>query len=128
MQVPRRSDHQLIQIQPQAPAKPTMGAPCNGCGLCCLAEPCPLGSLLSLRRTGPCRVLQWDAGINQYRCGALGQSVQAAARAPITVHTVLRGLRHLRQRAVLRWIAAGAGCDCALEAGSAQGGDLPGTS
>ena len=37
----------LIRIHADAPAKPPVGAPCNGCGVCCLLEPCPLGVLLS---------------------------------------------------------------------------------
>ena len=87
---------QIIQIQPHAPSKPPAGAACNGCGVCCLAEPCPLGVLLSLSRVGPCKALRWQEAERQYRCGALGEGV-------------------LRQRLVGRWIAAGAGCDCELE-------------
>lgn len=28
------------------PEKPAYGSPCNGCGLCCIAEQCPIGALL----------------------------------------------------------------------------------
>lgn len=97
------SQHQLIHIHQQAPSKPPMGAPCNGCGLCCLAEPCPLGVLLSRSRSGPCTALRWDAQARQYRCGALD-----AGAWP-------RPLAGIKARLVLRWIAAGAGCDCDLE-------------
>jgi len=38
---------EVILIHPEAPAKPPLGAPCNGCGVCCLAEPCPVGVLVS---------------------------------------------------------------------------------
>jgi hypothetical protein len=91
-----RSDHQVIHVHPLAAAKPPIGAVCNGCGLCCLVEPCPLGVLLSRSRIGPCKALQWVDAERQYRCGALGSG--------------------LRARVVGRWIAAGAGCDCDLEA------------
>jgi hypothetical protein len=84
----------IVMIHPAAPPKPAAGAPCNGCGVCCAAQPCPLGMLLSLRLHGACRLLDWQAG--QYRCRAL-------QRAP-------RGLKRL----VRRWIAAGAGCDSDL--------------
>jgi hypothetical protein len=95
--------HQVIHIQPLAAAKPPLGAACNGCGVCCLSEPCPLGVLLSLSRTGPCKALQWAQAEQQYRCGALGHG-----EAP-------RGLVRLKAWVVRRWIAAGAGCDCDLE-------------
>ena len=42
----------VVWLHAEAPPKPAEGAPCNGCGLCCLAEPCPLGVLVSRRRTG----------------------------------------------------------------------------
>jgi hypothetical protein len=96
---------QVILIQPLAATKPPMGAPCNGCGLCCLVEPCPLGVVLSRSRTGPCKALQWVQAERQYRCGALpALSTQSL-------------LGRLKARLVLRWIGAGAGCDCDLEPG-----------
>jgi len=50
---------QVVHVHPSAPSQPAEGAPCNGCGLCCLAEPCPLGMLVSRRRTGTCAALRW---------------------------------------------------------------------
>jgi hypothetical protein len=73
--------------------RPVPGAPCNGCGLCCLAECCPLAILVHRRRRGPCPDLAQDATGAAYRCGLL-------IRAP-------RMLKPL----VARWIAAGKGCD-----------------
>jgi hypothetical protein len=81
----------VIRIHALAPAKPALGAACNGCGICCLSEPCPMGMLLSLRRTGACRALRWDEAAARYRCGLMAQ----------------RALRLI----VARWIAAGRGCD-----------------
>ena len=81
----------VIRIHPLAPAKPALGADCNGCGVCCLSEPCPVGVVFSLRRAGPCRALQWDERAARYRCGLLA-------------HRALRPL-------MARWIAAGQGCD-----------------
>jgi len=98
------SHRQVIHIQAQAPVKPLVGTPCNGCGVCCLAEPCPLGSVLSLSRQGPCKALIWESAHRQYRCGALGGVGGAKG-----------WLGGLRNRLVARWIAAGAGCDCALD-------------
>jgi hypothetical protein len=104
------SDHHVIHIQSLAAAKPAFGAQCNGCGLCCLAEPCPLGVLLSRSRQGPCKALRWHADAMQYRCGALGDAPQALASGQLP-GTWAR----LRSRLVARWIAAGIGCDCDLE-------------
>ncbi len=103
------TSRQIIQIQSSAPPKPAPGTVCNGCGVCCLVEPCPLGVLLSLSRVGPCKALRWLAAEQQYRCGALGEG-------------------GIRQAVVGRWIAAGTGCDCELEAApsSTIGIDCPG--
>ena len=59
--------HQVIHIHPEAPTKPPEGAPCNGCGVCCLAEPCPVGMLVSRKRHGACVLLRWsDAKRDHY--------------------------------------------------------------
>lgn len=84
-----------IRIHAQAPAKPPVGARCNGCGVCCLAEPCPLGMLASLRTRGACRVVRWDG--SRYRCG------------------LLDGRRPWLHRLVRRWVGAGRGCDSSAE-------------
>ena len=83
-----------IRIHAAAPAKPAWGTACNGCGVCCLAEPCPVGMLVSLRRRGACRALRWDDAAARYRC--------ALMKIPV-LKTVAR-----------RWIAAGQGCDSDL--------------
>ncbi len=105
-----------IYIHPLAPAKVVAGAACNGCGVCCLYAPCPLGVLLSRRRTGACGALRWDAPLSQYRCGAI--TVPQAVLA----QSLPRGLRGLApmlapvlRRVGLRWIAAGIGCDSDLK-------------
>lgn len=115
----RNTEHTpiTIHIHPLAPAKVALGAACNGCGVCCLFAPCPLGMVLSRRRTGACAALQWDATRTQYRCGAI-TAPQAVLQASLP-----RGLRGLApvlapalRRLGLRWIAAGTGCDSSLEA------------
>ena len=105
-----------IHIHPQASAKVPVGAACNGCGVCCLYAPCPLGMLLSRRRTGACSAVQWDVALLQYRCGAI------VAPQAILTQALPRGLRGLAsplapvlRRLGLRWIAAGKGCDSSLE-------------
>ena len=103
------SFERVIYLHPAAPPKPDVGAPCNGCGLCCLAEPCPLGMLVSRRRTGACKALQWSDASGHYQCGMV---VDAAA---------VLGWRsvwasRLVGRLARRWIAAGIGCDADWQA------------
>jgi hypothetical protein len=103
----------VIWLQPDAPPKPAPGAPCNGCGLCCLAEPCPVGVIVSGRRTGACRALQWSAEARQYRCGMLVHPARylgwPRARPDAWPNRLVR-------RWARRMIAAGVGCDADLEA------------
>jgi len=98
--------HQIIFIHPDSPPKPGWGQPCNGCGICCAAEPCPIGIIVSGRRVGACSALQWNPLESRYRCGVLAKS--AALTAP-------NWLTGVATRLASRLIAAGTGCDCALE-------------
>ncbi|HSV70728.1 MAG TPA: hypothetical protein VLI72_11500 [Methylibium sp.] len=93
---------QTIAIHPAAPSKPAFGVACNGCGVCCLAEPCPAGQLLSLKRRGACRLLQWDEATSRYRCGLLSATGLGRRSA---------WLAHWLTTRARRWIAAGQGCD-----------------
>ncbi len=102
-----------IPIHAAAPAKPRWGEPCNGCGVCCLSEPCPVGILLSRRRQGACVAVSWDEATQRYRCGV----VSAPERwCPLP----WRWARRLAARISLRWIAAGKGCDCDIELQDAE--------
>ena len=105
----------VIAIEPAAPSKPVLGAPCNGCGVCCLFAPCPLGILLSRRRHGACVALKWQAGVGLYRCGALSapESVLASA-LPRPLRGLVPRLAPWLARLAWRWIAAGQGCDSSL--------------
>lgn len=94
-------------LHPAAPPQPQPGAPCNGCGVCCAAEPCPLGMVLSRRRHGACAALVWrsEGGAGAYRCGALAEPARWLPWLPAALAT----------RLVRRWIAAGQACDCTLQ-------------
>jgi hypothetical protein len=104
--------NQIIHIHPEAPPKPALGAACNGCGVCCLAEPCPVGVLVSRRLKGACRALVWRASAGRYQCGLLvgwsSERTKTAGR-----------LRRLASALWLRWarrmISAGSGCDANME-------------
>ena len=107
---------QIIHKEPLAPAKPALEEPCNGCGVCCLAEPCPLGMVLSRKRTGACDALVWVASAATYRCGAVTEPQEVLQRAlPAVLRTLRDPLSPALTRLAVRWIAAGTGCDCKLE-------------
>lgn len=110
----------IIHIHPDAPLKPQFGQPCNGCGVCCLHEPCPLGILLSGRRTGACMAVRWEEASKQYRCGALTQAPHVLAMAlPLWLQWLRPALVPVLTRVAGRWIAAGIGCDSHLEVAAA---------
>lgn len=95
---------QVIHIHPEAPPKPALGQSCNGCGVCCLAEPCPLGVVISRKRHGACDALRWSVDARRYQCGVL---VEPQAFLP----RWLGWCGPLLSRLARRWIAAGVGCD-----------------
>ncbi|AVO41655.1 hypothetical protein [Simplicispira suum] len=98
-----------VWLQSAAPSKPPLGQPCNGCGLCCLSVPCPLGMVVSRRRTGACAALRWDAAAARYRCALVSDPADATGwRSP----WLLRAVSALARRQ----IAAGSGCDAEIEA------------
>jgi hypothetical protein len=101
-------DRQVIHIHPAAPPKPALREACNGCGICCLAEPCPLGQLISRKRMGACEALRWSGEGALYRCGALVDAEGVLGHRWRWAAPMLRRLAR-------RWIAAGAGCDASLE-------------
>ncbi|MBX3623162.1 MAG: hypothetical protein KF720_00015 [Rubrivivax sp.] len=94
-----------IHIHREAAPKPAVGEPCNGCGVCCTAEPCPVGMLVSRSRHGACKALTWNEHERRYACGM----VVAPQRFGVP-----RWLAGVTARAVRRLIAAGRGCDCDL--------------
>ena len=108
----RSMSHQIILIQSEAPSKPVPGAPCNGCGVCCLLEPCPLGVVLSGRRQGACVAVRWHEECHQYRCGALIEPAVVLKMAlPRLFQSWASWLAPVLARVAKRWIAVGIGCD-----------------
>ena len=105
-----------IPIHSLAPAKAEEGAACNGCGVCCLFEPCPIGIILTGRRLGACAALRWDDALVQYRCGAIVATREVLQQAlPNGARWLAVALAPVLRRLGLRWIAAGTGCDSHLE-------------
>lgn len=88
--------------------KPAIGAPCNGCGLCCLTRVCGAGSFaLGLvdrygeRVDGPCPALEAEGAT--FVCGLVKRPKYYLPRNP-------RGPTVLRE-AFKILIGAGIGCD-----------------
>ncbi|WP_396269340.1 hypothetical protein [Ideonella sp.] len=109
----RQRDARVILLRQEAPAQPSLGQPCNGCGVCCAAEPCPLGILVSKRRQGRCRALRWDAALSLYRCGMVSHPQRLWPWLPTWARaTVSRWAR--------RWISSASGCDATLVGSPAQ--------
>jgi hypothetical protein len=106
---------QVIRIHAEAPPKPALGAPCNGCGVCCASEPCPVGVLVSRRRSGACKALLWNPREQRYRCGVMAEPERFT-------HLRWRWLNRLATRLAARMIAAGRGCDSAVEVEPASEG------
>lgn len=127
--------HRVILLHADAPDKPAEGQACNGCGICCLSELCPLGRLLSApwaglrparpprgtrkpgairrflenwQRRGACRALRWYDEERRYRCGALAEPRSLLPAA-------LEWTAPLLARLARRYIAAGIGCDSSLQ-------------
>lgn len=110
------SSQHLIHIHAEAPPKPPEGAPCNGCGVCCLLEPCPLGALLSHRRRGACVAVQWDDLAQRYRCTAVTAPREALGRAlPAWLPGAVPVGAMVLSRVASRWIALGKGCDSSVQ-------------
>lgn len=107
---------QIIHIHVHAPTKPAQGLPCNGCGVCCLAQPCPLGMVLSGARTGVCRALRWNDGATRYVCGAIDDPhAVVRSRLPGFLVWLAKPVSTVLPKLARRWIAAGVGCDSSLQ-------------
>jgi hypothetical protein len=102
-------NERIIYLQQAAPGKPPLGAPCNGCGVCCAVATCPLARVFLWQLRGPCRALEWDAGNSRYQCGMLLRPAFYVRALPLRAQAWFA----LWAR---RKIAAGAGCDASVSA------------
>lgn len=58
----QRAQRRPWRMTPSAPAKPPLGAPCNGCGRCCQEELCHIGEMaFGDDMEAPCPALVHDA-------------------------------------------------------------------
>lgn len=99
---------QTIELHPLSPPKPDYGACCNGCGMCCAAEPCPVAMIFLLQFRGKCRALLWQEETGRYVCGM-------AVCPDRYVRIIPQRWRERFRRFFASRIAAGTGCDFAAE-------------
>lgn len=108
------SQFQTVELHPLFPPKPDYGARCNGCGVCCAAEPCPVAHLFLFQFSGKCRALLWQEDASRYVCGM-------AVCPDRYVSLIPEKWRARAGSFFASRIAAGTGCDFAAEMG-----DMPG--
>jgi len=95
-----------LWLHAAAPAKPALGEACNGCGVCCAMETCPLARIVFRLGKRACPALRWQA--DRYVCGLAGAPGDYLRWLP-AAWCAAAG------RLVARSIAAGKGCDCDAE-------------
>jgi len=95
---------QIITIHAHAPPKPALGEACNGCGVCCAAEPCPVSLTLLWPHQAPCRALMWSDAGQRYLCGMVSDPARFLGWLP-------KSMNASASRLFKRWIAANTVCD-----------------
>lgn len=86
--------------------KPQYGTPCNGCGLCCQNEICPLGEIVFPRAQAPCPALVIDG--ERYVCDLIANPQKFRP-----LKASIYGIAEMRDAAVIG-VGAGIGCDARL--------------
>ena len=76
--------------------------------MCCAAEPCPVGVLVSRRRSGACAALLWNEATSRYTCGLISDPQRVLG---LRWHMATRLISALAARLV----SAGKGCDSDAE-------------
>jgi hypothetical protein len=95
---------QVILIRADSPAKPTLGATCNGCGVCCAAEPCPVSLAFLWPHQTPCKALVWSETDKRYFCGMVIKPSKFLVWLP-------KFADKFASRLFKRWISANQACD-----------------
>jgi hypothetical protein len=103
-----KTHKQIIELHPLAPFKPDFGLTCNGCGVCCAAEPCPVAYLFLFQFKGRCKALLWQNEMKRYVCGMVVCPHHYVKWIPQRYRERVGGFMATR-------ISAGSGCDFAAE-------------
>jgi hypothetical protein len=99
---------QTVELHSLAPPKPDYGAPCNGCGGCCAAGPCPVAHVFLFQIKGQCKALLWRGDTYRYMCGMVVCPDHYMSLIP-------EKWRERCGRFFASRIAVGLGCDFAAE-------------
>lgn len=96
-------------------SKPLYSKPCNGCGVCCIAEQCSVSVELFAEKDR-CPALEWEQG--RYWCGLMRTPGKYGANLPnfdfLAEETGLRGgvsLEEINAGYYRTLIGQGRGCD-----------------
>ncbi len=100
--------YQTIAIHALAPEKPLAGEACNGCGVCCAIEPCPVSLALIWPHKQTCRALTWNDMKQRYLCGMVVAPSEHVKIIPTFANA-------LASKLFKRWIAADQKCDSNAE-------------
>ncbi|CAN5818888.1 hypothetical protein BH11PSE12_BH11PSE12_05520 [soil metagenome] len=103
-----KQDTTVIWLHTDAPPKPVKGQRCNGCGVCCAAEPCPVARVFLWQWRGACQALLWTEATQQYRCGLMMQGANYLPYLPSRWQGQFN-------RLIARWIAADTACDSSAQ-------------
>ena len=103
-----KTREQIVELHPHAPSKPEYSAKCNGCGVCCAAEPCPVAYIFLFQFKGRCRALLWQNDEHRYVCGMVLYPDKMAGIIP-------HRFRGLMGKFFASRIATGMGCDFQAE-------------
>lgn len=94
-----------IALPMTAPEKPAYGQPCNGCGLCCAAEPCAVAVEFLGETEGPCRAMEFEAG--RFWCGMVRNPGKHIGLDDFAANAIRESVGKL----VAHMLGVGRGCD-----------------
>lgn len=104
--------------------KPRFGAPCNGCGYCCTAQPCALAEEFLKCSAGPCVALERQGerttcGLVRNPLGYLFKAAHPDVEVPVLDAPLVSDEGARLSGEIARVLGVGLGCDSSDDAESA---------
>jgi hypothetical protein len=96
-----RAERRAMVVAAGPPKKPHEGAVCNGCGLCCAVQLCPLAIEFIPDAAAPCPAMEFAEG--RFWCG-LARRPSRYLDTPASGDRLIRGM-------VFTALSIGEGCD-----------------
>ena len=75
-------------LPPDIPEPPGEGAPCNGCGMCCVLALCPLAAMAKAKGP-PCEHLLWHKVERRFRCEMVVVADEVGGETAVVVRKAL---------------------------------------